>query len=298
MIFFVNQTPIMIVLPIKRNTYHWNRNEFLRFKKIGLKSLERFLDPSICILLIVPGNQIDDAKQTIVSDILQLKFVVEEKYVDITNIRGWTKQMLLKLAIAEHIDVTYYLVLDADCILTKKLSVADLLYQGRMIGCKEKYHDVDSRAFAVSTHWWRNSHRFLDPFMVEIPKGVNLMSVTPEVFITKEVRDMLSKLKGRHGSDWQQVFCSSGATEFCTYWLHLMEEGKTHLYDLSDQAPSLWTMDLCSSWLYNDSAISLRETIENGFKSKDFFMVIQSHTDVEIDVIVDIIDCLALESSS
>lgn len=275
-----------IVLPIKRNTYHWDRNEFLRFARVGLPSLERFLDPSFSFLMIVPRGQMLDAQKTIQSTKLRLSFIAEEDLIgeEYGSVRGWTKQMLLKLVVADKVTDSHYLVLDADCILTKPFRPEDIFYGDRLIGCKEKWHAVDTPGYAVSTHWWRNSHQFLKPFMVDLESKNNMMSVTPEVLITREVRELMDKLKGRH-AHWWNAFLASGATEFCTYWLHLMEEGKTHYYDLREEAPSLWTMDLTRSWLYNHSDITLDETVRNGFEKNenDFFIVVQSHTNVQIE---------------
>jgi hypothetical protein len=204
------------------------------------------------------------------------------------NTNGWTKQMLIKLLVSNLIKEPHYLVLDADCILTKPLCMKDFFFNGKLIGCKEMWHEIDTKYYAVSNLWWKNSKLFLNPFMVEIEKNVNYMSVTPEILITSQVLELMDKLKGRH-KDWLNAFVQFGATEYCTYWIHLMEEGKTHLYDLSNDAPSLWKMDLTSSWLYNYSDLSLIQTIQNAFNSKEYFTVVQSHTNVDIEELSKII---------
>jgi hypothetical protein len=275
-------TVMAIVLPIKQQTYHTDKNEFNRFATVGLSTLELFLDPSFHLIIIVPKIQLTEARTKIISTKLRIQFVEEEELLDdqFQNIRGWSKQMLLKLLIATIIKEPYYMVIDADLILTKPLTHNDLFYENRLIGCKEKWHTTDSPDYAVSTHWWQNSHRFLQPFMIDFDSNY-MMSVTPETFIVKEVLDLMSKLSGRH-TEWQAAFFKHGATEFCTYWLHLMEEGKTHLYNFSETSPSLWTMDRSRNWLYNHSNQSLEETIKAGFErnQNDFFIVVQSHTNV------------------
>jgi hypothetical protein len=277
----------MIVLPIKKTTYHTQKNEFVRFAKIGLLSLEHFLDPTIQILVICPKDQLSEAKQIIKSDILTIQFMADEDLLSI-NTNGWTKQMLIKLLVANFINEPYYLVLDADCILTKPLCINDFFFNGRLIGCKEIWQDSDKKYYAVSNRWWKNSNSFLNPFMVEIEKNVNHMSVTPEILITSQVLELMDKLQGRH-KDWLNAFVQFGATEYCTYWIHLMEEGKTCLYDLSNDAPSLWKMDLTTSWLYNDSSSTLIQTMINAFNAKEYFTVVQSHTNVDIEELSKII---------
>ncbi len=58
---------------------------------------------------------------------LSEKDIVKPEIIDAMHQKGWYLQQLLKLGVAKIIKTPLYLVLDADCFLTKTLSYQDLL---------------------------------------------------------------------------------------------------------------------------------------------------------------------------
>ncbi|MEZ4288867.1 MAG: DUF6492 family protein [Polyangiales bacterium] len=55
--------------------------------------------------------------------------VPEARFLDVGG--GWVRQMIIKLAIAEHIGTEFYMTLDADVVATRTFSAKDLFMDGR-----------------------------------------------------------------------------------------------------------------------------------------------------------------------
>jgi hypothetical protein len=187
---------ISFVLLIKIQSHH-RHNELDRLKSIQLKSFRKFLDVSILKDFFIVASR-EDIK-TIKDDLLQsypefpFVFVAEDELCpSIGAAAGWTKQMILKLAIANRVDTDYYLTLDTDVFLTKKLSGADILQEGKLVYQKEN----------PRTHkkWWRSSAHLLNVAADRVLKEEFAMGVTPEYLVTEVCRGLQTEIESLHGT--------------------------------------------------------------------------------------------------
>ena len=188
---------ISFVLLIKIRSHH-DHNELDRLKNIQLKSLRKFLDLSILKDFFLVASQKDI--QTIKDDLLlsypEFPFVFvdeDELCPSIRGAAGWTKQMILKLAVANLIETDYYLTLDTDVFLTKSLSEADILQDGKLAYQKEN----------PNTHnkWWKSSARVLNVQADRVLGNESAMGVTPEYLVTKVCRGLQREIESLHGTN-------------------------------------------------------------------------------------------------
>ena len=187
---------ISFVLLIKIRSHH-RHNELERLKSIQLKSLRKFLDLSILKDFFIVASQEDI--QTIKDDLLRsypefpFVFVAEDELCpSIMGAAGWTKQMILKLAIANRVETDYYLTLDTDVFLTKPLSGADILQEGKLV-----YQKEDPR-----THkkWWESSACLLNVAADRVLEKEFAMGVTPEYLVTEVCRKLQREIESLHAT--------------------------------------------------------------------------------------------------
>lgn len=99
------------------------------------------------------------------------------------------------------------------------------------------------------------------------------MSVTPQILITKEVKNLMNHL-GTLYDDWEYTLMNTKYrwTEYTLYWLYLIKYNKQLLYrrskiPLSDNSTNIW--------FYSGN---LEKSVETLFKNKkQYFGVIQSN---------------------
>ena len=187
---------ISFVLLIKIRSHH-DHNELDRLKSIQLKSFRKFLDLSILKDFFIVASRKDI--QTIRDDLLQsfpefpFVFVPEDELCpSITGGAGWTKQMILKLAVANLVHTDYYLTLDTDVFLTKRLSGPDVLEGGKLVYQKE----------IPGTHkkWWKSSAHLLRVEADRVLDQEFAMGVTPEYLVTEVCRKLQAEIESLHGT--------------------------------------------------------------------------------------------------
>lgn len=185
---------ISFVLLIKIRTHH-DHNELDRLKNIQLKSFRKFLDISILknFYIVASHEDIQIIKADLLKDYPEFPFVFVDEDVlcpALTGASGWTKQMILKIAVANMIDTDYYLTLDTDVFLTKALSGCDILRNGRLTFQKEN----------PDTHvqWWKSSCRVLEVDADMLLKNKFVMGVTPEYLVTDVCRRLQHEIERLH----------------------------------------------------------------------------------------------------
>jgi REP element-mobilizing transposase RayT len=187
---------ISFVLLIKIQSHH-NHNELDRLKNIQLKSFRKFLDLSVLKDFFIVASAQDIQ---VIKDDLRLSypefpfvFVAEEKLCpSLGGCAGWTKQMILKLAVATLVETEYYLTLDTDVFLTKTLSEAGILQEGKLAYQKE--------APASHRNWWKSSARALNVAADLMSQREFAMGVTPEYLVTEVCRKLQLEIEALHGT--------------------------------------------------------------------------------------------------
>lgn len=90
---------------------------------------------------------------------------------------GWFRQQLIKLASFEHVTEGLYLTLDADVLCTRRVTVAELIGDGR--GACVSFPDETFR------YWYERIEQVL---RIRIPKGQGCHNVTPALLHTGGMR--------------------------------------------------------------------------------------------------------------
>lgn len=114
-----------LVLPLKINAH--NNDNLQRFIQIQLRSLNKFLDISSLyeFLIICKENEENIIQQELAKhpSPLPIRLITENTLIKndiIKKISGWYLQQLIKIGVSKIVKTELYLVLDADCFLTKK----------------------------------------------------------------------------------------------------------------------------------------------------------------------------------
>jgi hypothetical protein len=188
---------ISFVLLIKIRSHH-DHNELDRLKNIQLRSYRKFLDLSLLqdFFIVASACDIEIIRDDLSTSYPEFPFVfVDEAQLcpSIQGGSGWTKQMILKIAVASLVNTDYYLTLDTDVFLTKPLSEADLLEQGKLVYQKER----------AQTHvkWWQASAQVLNYDAQLLLTRRFAMGVTPEYLVTEVSRKLQRDVESLHGTD-------------------------------------------------------------------------------------------------
>jgi hypothetical protein len=174
------------VLPLTLKDYE-------RFK-ILLASLEMFASKLLrkC-WVIVPDEEWIKIKSQIQNDkyevIPETSLISEFKFFPKTL--GWVKQQLIKLAIAERIQSSFYLTLDADLICVKNITYSDLINQGKAV-CY--IHDNN-----LFPQWNKKSGEVL-----KVKPSKFYYNVTPTVLSKEAVVKLQVYLNRLHSSELNQ----------------------------------------------------------------------------------------------
>jgi len=109
--------------------------------------------------------------------------------------KGWYKQQLIKLAMADHVSSDYYLLFDADVICARPIRRHDLFRNGKAL-C-HRYRNV------THAKWYGWAERVL-----EMPRSGWVHGVTPTILCREAVREMtahLSRQQPRPVKFWRRL---------------------------------------------------------------------------------------------
>lgn len=213
-----------IVLVIKKNTHDNVADNFERFVTIGMVTYEKYLNVAAVKDFIIVTTQ---EEQRELSDMLTAKwptwpwkFVSEDKLLNKSIRAGWARQQTAKLAVSMLITTDHYLIIDDDTYLTRPFGYADLFDDdGKVIMNKTL---IDFPFFFL----WSNQVLKYD--FDKVQSQEYHMAITPEIFITQEVRGLVRFLVTMYGDSkqWQRFLADHKYTEYCIYWIWLIQQDK------------------------------------------------------------------------
>lgn len=183
----------------------------------------------------------------------------------------YIKQHLLKLYVAKFINTTHYLILDSDIFVNKKFKFTDFftddkislfIYDGRGYLNEESYNDC------CHTKWIIDSLKVLGKTHKDI-KFPFCYGVTPGLFITKEVNELLGVLDSKHGNFLKFFIENPLGMEYSYYYIHVHEKNLYCLDYSKNFVSAVWSPDDSLTDLDNDSV----------------FWVIQSNTKIDNKVL-------------
>jgi len=161
---------------------------------ILIRSLERYFAGLGTVFVVTPDAQASEigSRLRAVAAGLDLDVVPESRIVPEFELeqfrltKGWYKQQLVKLAIAEHVATPFYLTLDADVVATRPVSPEALAPGGRAL------------CFVIDgdrhPDWYQNSERLLDGKCRR--KGIS-HNVTPAVLAREGVLELAKDMGAR-----------------------------------------------------------------------------------------------------
>ncbi|WP_218353272.1 DUF6492 family protein [Alteromonas lipotrueiana] len=213
---------------------------------ILFKTLKKFTKGNLFeeFAIIVPDNEVGEIKESYFGwiDHFNIRVLGEGEIApqlnNYRNMRGWRKQQILKLAIANHFTCDYYITFDADIICLKDISKDDLLPGGKAILQLEKC--------SLHPKWWKSSSRIIDARHIVIGMK-DAISVTPAILSRHVVLLTQTEIeKSNNTSDWVDWLCNLHLpkhpknwclkrflmlkwTEYSLYYLTLLK------YDLFDK---------------------------------------------------------------
>ncbi|MER2492820.1 DUF6492 family protein [Catenovulum sediminis] len=197
--------PISAVLPLKvSGSYDVND---LKRAHILFSSLSKFLSPGLIseLFVVTPASEVEIVKNEYARWAhLNIAVISEEDLLpelkNYPKMRGWRKQQLVKIAIADKISNEFYLTLDADVVCLKPITESDLIIDGKAI----LQYEQRSR----HPKWWKASSRLLKINSNIGPQGVG-MTVTPALMSKTLSRTLMADLSPKRANKtWADNLCS------------------------------------------------------------------------------------------
>lgn len=247
-----------IVLCIKTQTHRNDVDSVERFLRIGVASYKKFmnLDDVHEIIVITPLKERVAIETRLKANAPEFPWVVvaENELVDADLSSGWAKQQTAKLAISKRIKTQIYLIIDDDTFAVRPFGFADLYHNGRV---RMNKTTIDFPFF----FYWSAEVLGADFERLVQPQQFH-MAITPEIFVTSAVKELIQFLEKRHGTypKWQRAIVDNKYTEYCMYWIYLLMQNKTSvLYSTETDSPPLY------SAATTGTEHSLEQNIEKAF---------------------------------
>jgi hypothetical protein len=270
----VSGLPFAAVLPLKISGGHYGEN--IERMRLMLDSFELFLNlpEKLPIHAICVAGEIAAARAAFGGYAkTELVFVPEDELVPgiaAHGAIGWYKQQALKLAFAAAGPAPFCLTLDPDIMLCRRLTVADLVADGRCF--------TSWMSKAEHPHWWAASSDLLGVRLDLTRPGLN---VTPQMLSRDVAFSLQGALSARLGASdpWLALLdVSARWTEYTLYALHAEASGlleRWHRPDLPGGrrllGRSVWKPENFSNY----SLVDIHADAEGAF-----FTVCASHTNV------------------
>ncbi len=224
-------------------------DDYLRLKKLLIPSLKKNLlnKEEIELLIITPEEDLSyfDPKDLGLLDFKYRVFIDKEVIGKHKYVIGWFKQQLIKLAIAGQVKSTHYLTLDSDLILCSSVSYKDFFEEGKPIIQQEKYQ--------YHLDWWQNTAKLMGYHQDFNPLD-SCPGVTPAILNKELVIALVNHIRKHFEThDWMTTlakhikdFSIIPWTEYCLYWLYLMNERElSQYYNINPKkvllGESIWT---------------------------------------------------------
>jgi hypothetical protein len=233
--------PYSIVLVLKPFTHHAGKahNNMDRFLKIGMVSYAKYLDTSTLkdFFVVVPAADVAVVQSMLTSayPTFPWRVINEDTLLHATIPPGWARQQTVKLAVSMLVQTETYLIVDDDTYLTKPFSSSNMRdpSSGKLLLNKTK---IDFPFFFL----WSAQVLRADFEMVQ--DAPCHMAITPEIFVTSVVKDIVRWLVDNYGNQkkWQVFLAEHKYTEYCLYWIWLLQRNKASELYAIDSPLSLY----------------------------------------------------------
>lgn len=276
------ETKFSIVICLKNASHHDGTNNIDRFVSIGMPTFEKFLDKASVaeFIVITPKEEAGMIDARLVKAFPEWSWKVyhDSQLLHEALDAGWARQQTAKLCIAQLIKTDHYLIIDDDTYLTRPFSYKSLF------GSDDKL--ILNKITIDFPFFFLWSNQLLDFDFDKVQDFPYVMGITPEIFHTKTVRDLVKFLVDKYGSQkrWQLKLQSNKFTEYGLYWIWLIK---------NDLVQSLYTNEDAPIYAYavTDETHDLAQYIEKAFEpaGKHYFSFVQSSLPHKINYIADIV---------
>jgi len=264
-----------IICPIKIS----GGNGWTIFRDASLYSYAKYLNVSdiASFVIICPKNDIQEIREQCDKFAhIPFIFLSDEEVLEKSceNFAGWYKQQLIKLLVSKHVTTHHYLIVDSDMYLTRPLNASDLFHNNRVKYVSEPWQTLNNSDYSTNSKWWENSCNVLRLNVETLHDEKHLMGVTPQVFITTRVHQLLRHLEHIHGKKWKDIICEMCFTEFTLYWL-FMCINKYDRNEYTHDGEQLWRHDKLFNVL--DENMDINDALKIVQKTSTIFSVIQGY---------------------
>ena len=273
--------------------------DLARFRILARSIEANFADLARC-WVIVPDHQADSMRIAMP----HARFVVVPETEIAPELagskaKGWFKQQLIKLAMADHVTSDYYLLFDADVVCARPIRRHDLFRDDKAL-C-HRYQN------GKHANWYRWAERVL-----EMPRSGWVHSVTPTVLCREAVRDLAAHLNRQpprpqklwprlraslpewaggprawrsdheDAGRWRSVLLASLPwTEYSLYFTFLEATGRFERYHTHAQR------SLCGNCLWKRTDFAAWDPTEARAFRNPPFMVVQSIANIPPELILE-----------
>jgi hypothetical protein len=269
-----------VIMPIAVNTQNHNYN---LFSNLGLYTYLKYLNWGDIaeFIIICPNADIEKVSvmvNTLIStqstnEEVNFRFVTDEELIVTNTARGWYKQQAIKLAVSSIVTTEVYLIVDSDQILLSSLNKTDLYIDDKIKYSFEPYQTINSSKYATNSKWWESSAKYLNISIDSFSQDIYLMGVTPQIFKTVLVQELISEMKTR--DNWCDAFYVDNCTEYTLYWLYLLKTNQTGFY-IPDN--TLWETDLdCNVLEPYRNIYKIKSILDMALTSSTKFCTIQGY---------------------
>ena len=231
-------------------------NDLPRFRILFL-SLDRFYRARGTLWVVVPDRQLQEIRAQLVAlcgDALEsedappsassasnkswIRLLAETTVVpELTAfpwLKGWYRQQLVKLAIADVVETEFYITLDADVVATRPIEYASLIIDGRSV----------CRVYALDLHpdWYQSSRKVLG--LTPKRSGIS-HNVTPALLHRDAVRALAKHLEAR-ATESRNLFAS---------WSSRLRGALAAFSNLAEHDRSSWRWYLASHAPWTEYAL-------------------------------------------
>lgn len=280
----VSKTSIVLVIRPFSHQIDPKYNNIERFLRIGMMTYEKYLDKSSIkdFFVVVPAQDVEGVKKLLTDKHPDYPWNVinEDVLIHPAIPSGWAKQQTVKLAISMLVQTDTYLIIDDDTYLTKPFAASQLV-------------DPDSKRLLLNTtkidfpFFFLWSCQVLKYDFQHVQDFPIHMAITPEVFVTAVVKDIVKWLIAEYGNKkmWQIYLANHKYTEYCLYWIWLIKHDQTEVYYDTQSKHKLY------GHATTGSEHSLRRQVELSFEdnANHWFSFVQSSLPHSVREIYDVV---------
>lgn len=229
---------VLVIRPFSHNADP-KFNNIERFLRIGMVSYEKYMDKTSIqdFFVVVPSVDVEPIKKLLTDRYPSWPWKVlnEDALLHSALPAGWARQQTVKFAVSMLIQTDTYFIIDDDTYLTKPFTSKDLKdpQSGRLIMNRTK---IDFPFFFL----W--SCQVLKYDFEKVQDCPYHMAITPEVFVTSVVKDIVKWLIAEYGNQkqWQVYIVNNKFTEYCVYWIWLLKENLIQTYYAVDTPKTIY----------------------------------------------------------